>query len=61
MCFASIDSPATRARLTRKILETLIAGRPGCQVCVRLGRVEARLAQTLRRKETISYVDALAK
>lgn len=48
-CATNSNSPAIRVRLTRKALEAIIAGRPRCPVCEYLTRVEARLAQAIRR------------
>jgi hypothetical protein len=47
--FGCTDDLSTRARVTRKIVETIIAGRPACQVCEYLSRVEERLARAIRR------------
>jgi hypothetical protein len=47
--FGSTDDRFTRARVVRRVIETTIAGRPACQVCEYLSRVEARLAQAIRR------------
>jgi hypothetical protein len=47
--FGCTDDRSTRARVTRRIIETIIAGRPACQVCEYLSRVEERLARAIRR------------
>lgn len=47
--FGCTDDRSARARVTRRILETIIAGRPACQVCEYLRRVEERLARAIRR------------
>jgi hypothetical protein len=47
--FLCTNDLPTRARATRKIVETIIAGRPACQVCEYLSRVEERLARAIRR------------
>jgi hypothetical protein len=47
--FGCTDDRSTRARVTRSIIETIIAGRPACQVCEYLSRVEERLARAIRR------------
>jgi len=46
-CFGSTDDPCARARVTRTIIETIIARRAACQVCEYLNRVEARLARAI--------------
>jgi len=47
--FGCTDDRSTRARVTRRIIETIIAGRPACQVCEHLSCVEGRLARAIRR------------
>jgi hypothetical protein len=47
--FGCTDDRSTRARVTRRIIETIIAGRPACQVCEYLSRVEERLVRAIRR------------
>ncbi len=45
----STDDRFTRARVVRRVIETTITGRPACQVCEYLSRVEERLARAIRR------------
>ncbi len=47
--FGSTDDPCVRARVARKNIETIIAGRTACQVCEYLSRVEEGLARAIRR------------
>jgi hypothetical protein len=47
--FGRTDDRSARARATRRIIETIITGRPACQVCEYLSRVEERLARAIRR------------
>lgn len=50
--FGCTDDRSTRARVTRRIIETIIVGRPTCQVCEYLSRVEERLARAIRRLDS---------
>jgi hypothetical protein len=60
--FGSTDDLCTRARVTRRIIETIIAGRPACQVCEYLSRAEVRLAQAIRRlDDRVRFRKALEK
>jgi hypothetical protein len=50
--FGSSDDLSSQARVTRKIIETVIAGRSACQICEYLNRVEERLARAAVRLDS---------
>jgi hypothetical protein len=45
----AIVNPATRGRVTRTAIESVLADKAGCDVCTRLSRIELRLAGAIRR------------
>lgn len=49
MTLTAIVDPTTRARVTRKLIESSLAEKAECDICARLSRIELRLARAIRR------------